>query len=162
MIHTPDIAGMAAPVSVSRCFDAPVINTVVNHPEVLPGLGLGMSDLDVTPIIDNPRNIILMGLFGGAMFVWTGPGVYEAHDFFLPEGRGKWALKVSRLMLSLMFSTYGAWMIWAQTPVDNRACRFFNRRLGFVSQGKDRAVLLPGHPAQEVEIFVLKGGDPCL
>lgn len=156
------MVGESAPDTIIRCFDASAVNALINHPAIQPGLNLGMGDLDVTPLIDNPRNVILLGQHGGAMFVWCGPGIYDAHDFFLPEGRGKWAMKASLTMLAMMFDGHGAEMIWAQTPVENRACRFFNRRLGFKSRGTEQAILIPGQPPQEVELFVLKGGDLCL
>lgn len=161
MIHSADITGTLAPDAIFRCFDASIVNALLNHPAIHPGLALGMGELDITPLIENPRNIVLMGMYGGALFVWSGPGIYDAHDFFLPEGRGKWAFSASRSMLGMMFDGHGADMIWAQTPVENRACRFFNRRLGFKSRGVESAILIPGQPAQLVELFVLKGGDLC-
>jgi len=159
MLHQPDIAGTPVSTAVMRVFDAAQVNAVVNHPAVLAGLSLGFDYLDVTPLIENPRNVFLMGEQGGAMFIWSAPGVYDAHDYFLPEGRGKWAMAASFAMLGIMFDAYGAEMIWAQTPIENRACRLFNRILGFKSGGTESAILIPGHPPCEVELFVLKGGD---
>jgi len=143
-------------IAIQRTFDAARINAVCNHPEVLPTLGLGAGPLDVTESIAEKRNIFLIGEHGGAMFHWSAPGVYDAHDFFLPEGRGKWAMVASRAMLDAIFDLYGARMVWAMTPVENRACRFFNRLLGFKSEGISFARLLPGEDPIEVETFVLE------
>jgi hypothetical protein len=145
-------------ISIQRTFDAARVNAVCNHPDVLPTLGLGTGPLDATTAIANERNIFLMGDHGGAMFHWSAPGVYDAHDFFLPEARGKWALAASRAMLAQMFDWYGARMIWAMTPVENRACRYFNRWLGFKSEGVSVAQLIPDSVPIEVETFVMERG----
>lgn len=161
MLAPPNLP-QSVSIPVHRSFDARAVNALLNHPDIHPGLALGLGELDATMLIENLRNVVLMAEHGGALFVWSGPGVYDAHDFFLPSGRGKWALEASKTILGAMFDLYDAEMIWAQTPVENRACRFFNRRLGFKSRGVEHAILIPGQPAREVELFVLKGGDLCL
>lgn len=122
----------------ARCYNAAAINSVCNHPAVLPTVAMGTATIDVSDLLADRRNIAFLGLHGGAFFHRTGPGVYAAHDFFLPGGRGQWALRASREMLARMFREYGARLIWAETPVENRACRLFNRWLGFKSEGVSR------------------------
>lgn len=148
-------------VVVWRSADAERANVIANDPSVLPGVSLGLPSVDLSTLIANPRNIFMLGEHGGAIFVWSGPGIYDAHDFFLPSGRGAWAKAASKLMLNSMFDQWGAEMIWAQTPVENRACRMFNRMLGFKSEGREAAILIPGHAPREVEIFVMRKGDRC-
>jgi hypothetical protein len=162
MLHAPIIEQGYPAGGVWRSLDVARVNALINPPSDQARLDLGMAELDATAIIADPRNIVLMAEYGGAMFIWTAPDTYSAHDFFLPEGRGAWARDASKAMLGMMFDGYGAEMIWAQTPVENRACRLFNRMLGFKSHGVSQAVLLPGSLAQSVETFVLKGGDLCL
>jgi hypothetical protein len=144
---------------VARCFDPVAVNAFANHPDVLPGLGLGAESLDVTALIENPRNLCYVGEYGGAILVWTGPSIYDAHDFILPEGRGAWARKACLQILRKAFAEHGARMVWAQTPAENRPCRLFNRLLGFKSRGTESAILIPGTPARDVEIFVMEA--PC-
>lgn len=141
---------------VSRCYDAAAINAVCNHAAVLPGLSLGLGAVDVSGILSDRRNIAFLGDHGGALFHRTGPGVYAAHDFFLPSGRGQWALRASREMLSLMLDTFRARLIWAETPIEHRACRMFNRWLGFKSEGVSTAALYPGAPIGQIETFVME------
>jgi hypothetical protein len=141
---------------VSRCYDAAAINAVCNDPAVLPGLSLGLSRLDVSDLIADERNIAFMGEHGGALFHRSAPGVYAAHDFFLPAGRGKWALKASREMLARMFREFHARLIWAETPFANKACRLFNRWLGFRSEGFSVVALYPGAEPEQVETFVME------
>lgn len=136
---------------MSRTYDADAINAVCNHPEVLPSLSLGSGAVDVSALIENPRNLFFIGAHGGAMFHWCAPGIYAAHDFFLPEGRGGWALKASRFMLDTVFYEFRARLVWAETPTENRACRMFNRWLGFKSEGVTRS------PAgYDAETFVME------
>lgn len=139
---------------------AAAINAICNDPAVLPGLSLGSAEIDVTALIADDRNIAMLGEHGGALFHRVAPAVYAAHDFFLPSGRGSWALAASREMLAAMFNHYGARIIFAETPVANRACRMFNRWLGFRSEGVALASLYPGSKPQEIETFVMEAW-PC-
>jgi len=143
-------------VVLRRSFDAAAINRICNHPAVQPGLSLGQGEIDVTDFLANENNIAFLGEFGGALFHWCAPGVYDAHDFFLPEGRGKWAREASESMLGIMFGAFQARMIWAATPVENKACRFFNRMLGFKSEGVGLHRILPGQNPISCEIFVME------
>jgi len=132
-----------------RTFDAAAVSDICNNPTVLPTLSLGRGEIDVTSLIADHRNLFFLGEFGGAMFHRVAPDVYAAHDFFLPEGRGQWALRASRQMLKLAFD-HGAKMVFADTPIANRACRMFNRWLGFQSRGISTDPVMG-----EVETFVL-------
>lgn len=140
-----------------RTYNAGAVNAVCNHADVLPSLSLGMGAVDVSSLIADDRNLFFMGEFGGALFHRTAPAVYAAHDFFLPEGRGNWALRASREMLARVLHDFKARLIWAETPVENRACRLFNRWLGFKSEGVSFVPALPGHDPIEVETFIMEG-----
>jgi hypothetical protein len=101
-----------------------------------------------------------MGEHGGAILVWCGPGIYDAHDFILPEGRGAWARKACLQILHKAFREHGARLVWAQTPVENRACKLFNRILGFKSRGTEEAPSsCPARLLAMVEIFTMEA--PC-
>lgn len=135
---------------------------MVNHPSVLPGLNLGVFDqIDLAPLVANPRNHLLMGDYGGAVLIWTSPGVYDVHDFVLPEGRGVWAKRAAQDVFDHAFGRLHARMIWTQTPIENRASRMFNRILGFKSVGIEEAILYPGAQPKTVELFVMEAPS-CL
>ncbi|MBI0474217.1 hypothetical protein D9601_02405 [Sphingomonas sp. MA1305] len=59
-------------------------------------------------------------------------------------------------MLAKMFDQFAARLIWAETPVENRACRMFNRWLGFKSEGVTTAALYPGAEPSQIETFVME------
>lgn len=140
----------------ARCFDADALNRVCNDPSVLPSVAAGLDRIDTHDLLADRRNVAFLGEHGGALFHRTGPGVYAAHDFFLPEGRGQWALRASREMLARMFDEFRARMIWAETPVENRACRMFNRWLGFKSEGVSCHAAYPGAEPADYETFVME------
>lgn len=140
-----------------KSYDVARANEICNHPEVLPGLSLGVfEEIDLTPIIENPRNHLILGEHGGAILIWTAPGVYDVHDFVLPEGRGAWAKEAAQDVLAFAFHLLDARLVWTQTPVENRASRIFNRILGFKSEGVHLAALWPGAEPREVEYFVME------
>lgn len=147
--------------AVMRTWDAARVNAILNDPAVLPGLGLGFPSLDISGLLADSRNLCFLGEYGGAILVAQGADIYEAHDFILPAGRGKWALAACRNILSAAFDLYGARLIYAKTPIEHRACRLFNRMLGFTSGGTEMTVLVPGATPQEVEIFTMRAA-PCL
>lgn len=136
--------------------DCAFANAVINHPDVKPSLSLGYvdGDLDITPLVENPDNVLYMGEYGGALFHWNAPGVYDVHNFILPQGRGAWGKRACLEIIDAIFER-GARMIWAMTPVENRACRLMNRMLGFTSEGVSMRRLAPTLPLQPLETFVL-------
>jgi hypothetical protein len=83
------------------------------------------------------------------MFLYRGPGVFEAHCFF--EQRGKKALAVTREMLRMMAEDYGATrLIWAAVPEHDRKVKLFVRWLGFKSTGHETLANGP------CELFILE------
>jgi hypothetical protein len=89
--------------------------------------------VDFTAFLSDTNNICLVSGEGGAIFVWRGPGIYEAHVFF--EQRGREVLKLSREMLAIMRKEHGARLFWAAVPVHSRHVIMFTRLMGWKSQG---------------------------
>jgi len=122
---------------------------IMNHPTVRPAIGPGVEDFDPTGLLADQKNIILFDEAGGQFFQWRGPGIYEAHSFYIV--RGKDALILGREAIRRMFKEYGAEMIWRATPVENRPARWFNRQLGFTSLG---FIFMPGYGSSgDCELF---------
>lgn len=69
------------------------------------------------------------------LFERTGDRVWQAHIMFAASCRGTRALAAARAMIDHMRPI--AALLWGATPVGNRAARWFNRQLGFVSKGFD-------------------------
>jgi hypothetical protein len=136
--------------------DATRANEIANHPDVIDGLSLGISDnIDLSPLLRDHRNHLLVSEHGFALLLWSAPGVYDVHDAVLPEGRGKWARDAAMKVFEYAFSTLKAKMLWTCTPVENRASRMFNRILGFKSGGI-HMVPVPGHDPRPMEYFTME------
>jgi hypothetical protein len=105
------------------------INQLLNDPLIRPTIG-GEGVLDCTTLLSDPRNICLFDDDGGALFRWSGPGIYEGHSFF--RVRGREAIRKGRDILSAI----EAEKIWGATPIALKAARWFNRQVGFQSLGE--------------------------
>ena len=134
--------------------DAAQVFKIVNHPTVRPTIGPGEEDFDPTELISDDKNILLFDDGGGQLFHWRGPGIYEAHSFYIVRGRE--ALDLGREAIRRMFEEYGAEKLWRAPPVENRPARWFNRQLGFKSLG---IVQMPEYysPSGRCELFEMRG-----
>lgn len=133
--------------------DAPEIASIINSPTIRPYIGGGDQFLDPTDVLADEKNITLFDEGGGQFFHWKGPGIYEAHSFYLVRGAD--ALSRGREAVRRMFEDYGAEKIWRAPASWNRRARWFNRQLGFKSLGEiDTA-------EGRCELFELRGSK-CL
>jgi hypothetical protein len=132
---------------IERIYDPAVVNAVVNDPTVKPWVAGGIEgDLDVSPVLADPRNIALFGRHGGVIFTWVQPCVYEAHTQVLPQGRGAWALQMVHATASWLFAGTDALEVLTRVPHGNRGARAlvqavqgvfeFTNPLGFVLDGE--------------------------
>jgi hypothetical protein len=105
---------------------------VVNDPDIESWVrGPFRGQLDLSPIVADPRNIVLAGEHGFAVFAYRVPGVYEWHAAVRAEGRGAWALAAGRASLDLLFEHTDAIAVLAPVPADNRPARQIVSALGF-------------------------------
>lgn len=72
---------------IKREFDARYLNSVANDPAVRGGSRI-KEDIDMTPMAQDYRNLILTYEGGGFLVLWKGNGVYEVHTMALKGGRG--------------------------------------------------------------------------
>tara|TARA_R100001086_G_scaffold180400_5_gene100176 strand:- start:3715 stop:4107 length:393 start_codon:yes stop_codon:yes gene_type:complete len=113
---------------IERTFDPARVNVLLNDDRIRPTIG-GEGVLDAGDLLADKCNICLMDGENGAMFIWRGPGVYEGHSFFTVKGRE--AIALGKQILSAL----DADMVWGATPLELRAARWFNRKIGFRSLG---------------------------
>lgn len=110
-------------------------NAIANNPKVLPHVALGYARLDLSPFYMNAENIALGDYFGGALFAFVSPGIYEGHYLFDPSVRGSAIVRRCRAMLKAMFEDFGAEAIIGHTPVEDARARVLSRALGFAPNG---------------------------
>lgn len=110
----------ASSVWIKRHFTADSINEVVNEPSVYEWVhGPFEGHMDLTPLIADTHNVLLMGEFGGVMFIHHQTGLYEAHTQVMPNGRGSWTIKMVRAALHYMFTKTDAMEILTRVPQGN-------------------------------------------
>ena len=90
-----------------------------------------MSDIDLTGIISDRRNVALWSGLGGFLIHWLEPGVYEAHSMFPPEARGAHAMQAAREGMEYMFGETDCETLMARCPKGNIAVLAFTRALRF-------------------------------
>ena len=115
---------------IRRVYDASEIDCLLNDPAIRPTIG-GEGFLSAFELIADERNVFLVDGDSGAAFLWRGPGVFEAHSFF--KARGREAITLGTRMLESMAGQ--ACLVWATTPVQLKAARWFNRQIGLRSLG---------------------------
>ncbi len=122
-------------IELSR--DAWFLNYVLNDPSVFPWVSLGTEGpLDITPVLDNPRNLFLKADHGGFLLIDKGEGVYEIHTQFLPAGRGRGARTAAREAMRYMFTQTDCKMLVTHCPVDNKASAWLALSAGMQKAGK--------------------------
>lgn len=80
----------------------------------------GVDHLDVSALIADPRNVLLMGDGGGLLFIWHEPGVYEVHNNWLKAYRGRPALRATLAALRWMFTCTDCMVILTRVPAFNK------------------------------------------
>lgn len=115
---------------IKRHYTADSLNMVVNDPSVYEwGRGASLGRIDLTPVVQNENNYLLMGDYGGVLFLKHQPGIYEAHTQVLPAGRGQWALDTVNEALSWMFTSTDCVDIMTRVPKGNLAARALARAI---------------------------------
>jgi hypothetical protein len=107
-----------------RDFTAARINKVCNDPSVLPDIVVaGQESLDLSPVVGDLRNIVLMCDEGGIIAHWREPGVYEIHTQFTERYRGVSAVRSVREMVSWLFLHSPAMELQTKVPDCNPAAQ---------------------------------------
>lgn len=122
---------------IRRSFEASEINPILNDPGVfeaikLPGIAIG--EMDVSAIVGNPSNVLLMAQGGGIIFSQAEPGIYDVHTSFLESHRGRHAISASREAYRWMFTHTDCMILQTKVPSFNRAAENFCRMVGATCQ----------------------------
>lgn len=106
--------------------------------------------VDPVEWVSNPVNLVLEIDDDLALFEYGLPDkrIYSAHYFF--KSRGKQAMQAAKAFLDEVFnSCYNIDVIMGLTPVEHRAARWMNRRMGATSYGIEEV------HGKEFELFIL-------
>lgn len=114
-----------------RSFDPTEINAVINHPSVFPWVTMqGIESIDVSALVENPDNVLLMCEGGGFLYEKIRPGIYEVHTQFIP-GVNANILKAAIESVFWMFTNTDAEVIYTEVPADNIRADKLTRKVGF-------------------------------
>lgn len=117
---------------IVRHYKPDFINAVINDPSVKEGAEVkGFGDL--SEIVQNLSNFVLVTDLGGFVAIKKMPGLYECHTQFLPEGRGAHAVTAAKEALRYMFINTDCVRIITKAHVENKAvqhmaAQFFKKR----------------------------------
>jgi hypothetical protein len=114
-----------------RTLDGTFLEEVANHPDVRPWIG-GKDHFNARQIVANPDHVTLQFDGGGFVFCKIAEGLYEAHTLFLPEHRGKDAVRCLREALRYMFTATECQEILTRVPDGNDRADGFARIAGGV------------------------------
>jgi hypothetical protein len=130
-----------------RTFDAAEVNPIVNHPSVLSMITVpGIATADLTEVLRDPRNICLVTDGGCIMFGHAHgqfdkePGIYEVHTNFLPEYRGRHAIRASLAAYRWIFTHTDCMALVTRVPAFNRAADMFCRIVGATKEYERKAI----------------------
>jgi hypothetical protein len=117
---------------IRRSFDASEINPILNDPSVFAAIKLpGMKpDIDMSAIVSNPLNVLMMTEGGGIIFAQAEPGIYDVHTSFLENHRGRHAIRASREAYRWMFTHTDCMILQTRVPAFNKAAETFCRLVG--------------------------------
>lgn len=141
-----------------RTLDASLFNRVCNHPDVRPWLG-GEGEIDVTPIVSDPKNYALF--FGeGGFILHAGPAAsFEVHSQFTPEGRRS-SFEAMRAGMDYMFTRTNALQLTTFLPDNNPAAQGLALKGGFKTWIRKESPLGPGVQARiDIDDWITKTAD---
>ncbi|MDE2101693.1 MAG: hypothetical protein KGL39_30890 [Patescibacteria group bacterium] len=135
------------------------VNEIINHPSIYPWIcGPLTGPIDISPYLKSGDYTALFGEYGGFLFFRVKDGIYDAHSAVLPNGRGKWALRMAREALKIMFDKDAAEIMMA-APNGNLAVLSLIRRLKAKFRGSiDNGWWMDGHPV-DADIYSLTKMD---
>lgn len=114
-----------------RDYNAARINRVANDPSVFEEISLpGQEPFELSPLVADLRNILLMTDEGGVLAKWQEPGVYEIHTQFISQYRGVAAIRTIREMFSWLFINTPAMELQSQVPECNDGAKAVARAIG--------------------------------
>ena len=115
-----------------RSFDPVEVNAILNDPEVFKWIKLTEEKIDATDLVFELRNHFLIAHGGVLAFIFQEPGVYEVHNNFLKEHRGRNAFKETFAAIKWMFTRTDCMILHTKVPAFNKAAGLLALAVGGV------------------------------
>jgi hypothetical protein len=128
-------------LKIERVFEADRANEIVNDPSVFPWVcGNHKEKIDLSKVVSDKNNIVLMAEHGCIIFIKHQEGLYECHTNVLPSGRGQWVIDYGFGALDWMFSNTDAYEIITKCPKNNVLSVLAARKCGFTKDFTTRPI----------------------
>lgn len=122
---------LKSPMPITREYSAERINYVLNHPDVRPWVADESEGiLDISRQVENKRNVLLMGEYGGCFFAKLTTTMYEVHTQVLPEGRGAWLKDFLRAVRHYIFTRTDAVEVVTRVPLGHLGAKHAAKYVG--------------------------------
>jgi hypothetical protein len=144
-----DLEPAPAEAGVTRSFDSGDINPILNHPDVFKYVackGFEPGSMDVAPLLEDQRNVLLVADGAAILFIWYEPGIYEVHTNFLKPDRlrqsthGPYVRNVCLAAYRWMFTRTDCMILQTRIPAHNRAATVFSPLIGWTKEFERKAV----------------------
>lgn len=100
----------------------------------------GLDKIDVTQLIADQNNVLLVAEGGGLFFILQEPGTYWVHIAFRRAYRGAHALEVARNAFRWMFEHTNCLVLKARVPKFNRKTNWFCSLMGAAKEFERKGV----------------------
>jgi hypothetical protein len=145
---------------IRRSFDASEINPILNSPGVFEAIKLpGMDKFEISSVVQNPANVLLLAEGGGIIFAQQEPGIYEVHTAFVEQFRGRHAIRASREAYRWMFTHTDCMVLQTKVPDFNRAAYKFCELVGAVREFSRKAVWPTDNGPVDMSYWTLRYDD---
>lgn len=149
--------------AVWRSYDASDINPIFNDPAVFPNVSVpGLEKIDVTNLVADPRNVLLIADGGGIIFCQIEPGIYEVHTAFLKPERGSNGPHIRNVCVNAyrwMFTHTDCMVLQTRIPAFNKAAIVFAPLLGWRLEFERKSVWPTNDGMVDMSFFCLRYED---
>jgi hypothetical protein len=129
-----------------RATDAVRLNEIVNNETVRPFVRGAPGPLDLSQVVADQNNVVLVGEHGAIVFQHHQPGLFEAHSQCLPEGRGAWMVLFTRACIHWMMTRVFAVDLMTRVPRGNVAAKVLTKMVGGEFEFTDHHDVWNGKP----------------
>lgn len=124
-------------IALAQTRDAALVNSFINDPAVFPHCGFpaGIAWADCSSRIGDDDLVFVTDGGAAMMCFQRRRDGWEKHNLFRAGCRGRAAINVGTVMLDWASEALPTSFVLANTPITNRAARWFNRQIGMMSLG---------------------------
>lgn len=110
--------------------DIPLINEILNEPEMIKLIGFGKDKIDITDSFNNVVCYLSDDKLDLAIFERKDLRIFQGHNVFRSKGRT--AIKNGKEIMNQLFHDFNSLqLVFGLTPLKYKTTRWFNTKIGF-------------------------------